>query len=180
MKNAMVKLETTFAVKGSSIMGYDTLSSNDKEASVTEHPGFKRMVELLNIKSTDLDSWLEDRDILTNRKGLLWKYIEGTDPQLMTRVQLINQVRKLTPFVSEMTRVKAENENLTTITDIRNSELENSEKRIVFLTSRNESMFARLLEKTEECAAFKQRLAEHGIDNSWSKRSRTNDSPGQV
>ena len=78
MKKAMAHLENTFGVKGSCIMGYETLSSNEKELNVTEHPGFKRMVELMNAKSEELKSWLKEGNIFTNRKGLLWKYIEGT------------------------------------------------------------------------------------------------------
>ena len=99
MKKAMASLESTYDVKGSSIMGYETLSSNDKETSVIEHPGFKRMVELLNARSMELESWLKEGDVFSNRKGLLWKFIEGTDPQLMTRVQLIDRVKKLSPLV---------------------------------------------------------------------------------
>ena len=173
MKKAMANLESTYGVKGSCIMGYETLSSNDKETCVTEHPGFKRMVELLNAKSTDLDSWLREGDVLTNRKGLLWKFIEGTDPQVMTRAQLVDQVRKLRPIATEATHIKAQNENLTAIMEIRTSELENAQKRIDFLLARNENLFGRLLVKTEECAAFKQRLLHHGIDNTWNKRQRT-------
>ena len=172
MKNAVVELELKYSIKGSCIMGYETLCSNNKEICVTEHPGFRRMVELLNAKSTELNSWLQEGDVFTNKKGLLWKHIEETDPTLMTRAQLLDRIRKLTPLASEALRVKVENENLTSVLEIRSSELEDANKRIDFLTSRNENLFTRLLEKSEECAGFKQRLFEHGIDNTWSKRAR--------
>ena len=157
LKRAMRKLDESFNVKGSCIMGYNTLSSNEKEASVTDHPGFKRMVELLNANSEELESYLDKGTIFTNKKGMLWKYIEGTDPRLMTRVQLEARVRKLTPLVAEVARIRSENDNLTHI-------LGSAQDQIVFLTSKTDDLFGKLIDKTEECATYKQRLIDRGID----------------
>ena len=114
-------------------------------------------MELLNANSEELESYLDKGTIFTNKKGMLWKYIEGTDPRLMTRVQLEARVRKLTPLVAEVARIRSENDNLTHILGI-------AQDQNVFLTSRTDDLFGKLIDKTEECATYKQRLIDRGID----------------
>ena len=113
IKNAMLKMEESRGVRGSHIIGYDTLTSNTKEGSVKEHPGFMRMVQLLNQKSTELESWINEGDVHTNKRGLLWQHIEDTDPADMTHAQLVHRVRTLAPLALENTRIQSEIDNLT-------------------------------------------------------------------
>ena len=95
MKKSMQQLNERYKIQGSSIVGYEPLASHEHgESSVTEHPAFKRMVELLN-KGKDIVTWLENGDVTSNRKGLLWKYIENTDPKDKTHGQLVQQVKNM-------------------------------------------------------------------------------------
>ena len=173
IKNAMLKMEESRGVRGSHIIGYDTLTSNTKEGSVKEHPGFMRMVQLLNQKSTELESWIKEGDVHTNKRGLLWQHIEDTDPADMTHAQLVHRVRTLAPLALENTRIQSENDNLTAILGIRNSELADAQARINFLTTRNSTLFNELLDKTEQCSTFRQRLQTNKLDYTWTKRQRT-------
>ena len=173
MNDVMLMLDASHGIRGSFITGYDTLTSNTKEDNIKEHPGFMRMVELLNKKSVELESWINEGDVFTNRKGLLWQHIEGTDPSAMTQTQLVHRVRTLAPLALENTRIRSENDNLTTILGIRNSELADAQARIDFLTTRNSTLFNELLDKTEECSTFRQRLQAHKLDHTWTKRRRT-------
>ena len=172
INDAMLHMDAAHGIRGSSITGYDTLTSNTKEENVKEHPGFMRMVQLLNQRSVELESWINEGDVHTNRKGLLWKHIQDTDPADMTQAQLVHRVRTLAPLASENTRLRSENDNLTVIIGIRNSELADAQARINYLTTRNSTLFNELLDKTEECSTFRQRLKANKIDHTWSKRRR--------
>ena len=102
---AVGKMQKKNGLVLSSIVGYETLTSNGKdEASVFDHPAFKRMIEVLNQSPADLDAWSAKAE----RKGMLWKYFEGIDTRYMTRAQLIEHARKLTKLLSEATQVKVE------------------------------------------------------------------------
>ena len=93
-----------------SVLGYDALCSNDKirGESLEDHPGFRRMTELLNTGSEDLNWWIEgEKAIHTYRKGLLWKYIDSTDPEKMTPKQLVSRVKSWTPIVQAHKTLKA-------------------------------------------------------------------------
>jgi hypothetical protein len=171
MNKVMLELEKQYKVRGSSIIGYEPLASNERgQSSVTEHPAFMRMVELLN-KGGDLTAWLEEGDVQSNKKGLLWKYIDGTDPKEKTHGQLVEQVKKWTPLIKEATETKAENEVLRLTLTIRERELLKANEIIKAQDAKNEKFFRDLLEKMRECTALKKRLIRHNIDHTWSKDS---------
>ena len=99
MNNVMLMMDASHDIRGSFITGYDTLTSNSSEVSIKDHPGFMRMVQLLNQRSAELESWVREGDVYTNRKGMLWPHIEGTDPGVMTQTQLVHRVRTLTEML---------------------------------------------------------------------------------
>ena len=104
MKQATkVMQENHQIVFNATVFGYDALSSNDTSTgeSLENHPGFKRMVYLLNAESDDLKWWIDKDgvDIRDYRKGLLWKYIESTDPETMTHKQLVSRVKAWAPVM---------------------------------------------------------------------------------
>ena len=102
LQKAMLALNKNHGIICNAIAGYDSISYNDKkEERVTDHPGFKRMVETLNQNSEEMRSWLQNGTLLTNRKGLLWKHIESIPPKEKTHGQLVEQVLKWTPIVNE-------------------------------------------------------------------------------
>jgi len=91
-------------VFNAAVLGYDALSSNDtsNRESLENHPGFKKIVELLNSGSKDLKWWIHgEKNIHDFRKGLLWKYIDSTDPEKMTHKQLESRVKAWAPIVHQ-------------------------------------------------------------------------------
>ena len=132
LEKVMRKLEDYHEVKGSYITGYEMIESNHKKSqtieehpgfqrmvqilnknyighpgsqSIANHPGFQRMVQMANENISELSIWMESGDIFTNRKGLLWKYLDCTPVKLMTRAQL--EERVLRQEKTTASRVKA-------------------------------------------------------------------------
>ena len=116
LRKAMTYLFEHHGIMNHAITGYESLSSNDekKNTQVNEHPGFQRMVELLNQRSAELQTWIEHGELLSYRKGLLWRYIESTEPQMKTHKQLVDQVTKWAPLVQEREELKESNHALQT------------------------------------------------------------------
>jgi hypothetical protein len=104
----MEELNTTHGIKGTEIFGFDTMSCNSQvqEESILDHPGFKYMIQSMNTNISRLDSWTRDGDIVSNRKGVLWKYLEDTNPERMTRAQLITRVKEWGPAAKEYEELK--------------------------------------------------------------------------
>ena len=99
----MHKLQEIYGIVNGNIFGFDSITSNTKatdQITLETHPGFKQMVRILNTKRNELEWWMQnDHDILNNRKGLLWKYIEETDASNMTKAQLIRRVNEWAPII---------------------------------------------------------------------------------
>lgn len=90
-RKAMHSIKEKYGIKGSSVFGYDGLVSNTRDSSsvdINEHPGFKRMVQLLNEDREKLSIWLSSGDVDTNKKALLWQYLELTDLKEMTKTHV--------------------------------------------------------------------------------------------
>ena len=124
LKKTMASLEIYCGIKQSFIVGYDSLSSNEKaESSIQMHPGFKRMVHALNQHPNELRSWLSEGELATNKRGLLWRYIESTDPKQKTRGQLVTQIIEQAPMIENYKAIQAENESLKAELALRGVEL---------------------------------------------------------
>jgi len=95
-------------IVGSEIFGFDIVACNNqaRDESLFAHPGFKLMVETVNKNISKLETWMRDGGIFNNRKGLLWKYIESTEPEKMTKSQLIKHVKEWGPIVKEHEQCK--------------------------------------------------------------------------
>jgi chromosome segregation ATPase len=103
----MDKMDEAHGIKGSTIHGYEMLSSNTKdEQLVSDHPGFMRIVQQLNSNKDELRIWLQEGDVTTNKKGILWNYLETRDPTLMSRGQLIHKVTQLSSVNQEHATLK--------------------------------------------------------------------------
>ena len=102
---AIEKLRTHHGILlNATISAYDALSSNDtlNGDSLKDHPGFKRILHLLNTHNEDLQWWITGQNnVYDYRKGLLWRYIETTDPTKMTQRQLAAKVIAWAPIVRE-------------------------------------------------------------------------------
>jgi len=165
MTRVLNKLYESFGIRGSSITGYETLYFNEKdETDVTDHPAFKRMVELVNTGG-DLNVWLADGDVMSNKKGLLWKHISIINPKQKTHGQLVQQVKELTHVIEETKSVRTENEVLKATLIIMENDLVDAHRTISSYDSRNEKLFRDLVKKTEECTALKQRLIQNNLDH---------------
>jgi hypothetical protein len=97
----------------SSIVGYDTLTSGTDR--VADHPGFRRMVELINGgRSGAVRAWMRcSGDVLAQKRGLLWRYLESSDGMpRYTHGQLAKEVKRLAPMERECEGMRAEIEML--------------------------------------------------------------------
>lgn len=165
IQKAMHTLNHTHDIISNNITGYETLSSNDKHIeNVREHPGFKRMIDLLNSNSSEIRTWLKSGDVMTNKKGLLWEYIKSINPKEKTHGQLVKQVVKLTPLVRENEALHTENELFKAENQALRAALDEEIKR--------STKFQHELEtKTKECTELKSRLIEQNKDFTWTSPS---------
>lgn len=150
LNKAMQSLHDSHNIIGSHITGYDMFSSNSgkRNEHIETHPGFKHMIEVLNKNIENLAVWLTNGSLTTNRKGLLWKYIQSTDPTEKTRCQLLEQVQKWTPIIKEHAELKSINQTLQVAL--------NAE------TARSEMFFLQLVEQKKENNDLKLRILELG------------------
>ena len=106
-------------IKGSYIEGYETLSSNDcssdaEGGGIATHPGFRRMVQLLNERPHELRTWMHLGDVRHSRCSLLWNYLEARDPCSLSRSQLVQRVKELARVAEEHAELKPAHEALQT------------------------------------------------------------------
>ena len=90
MKNVFRVLEAETGIKGSCVFGYEEICFGD---GVWEHPGTKLMVEHMNNKSPDFNSWLQNGSLETNKRGLLAKFIISNNLQDMSKTQLLHYIQ---------------------------------------------------------------------------------------
>ena len=104
----MTRLHAEHGIISASIYGFETILSNakDNKENLESHPGFQKMVEALNTNRETLEWWMDTGDLTSNRKGLLWKYIEDTDVETMTKSQLIKRAREWETFKVENKALK--------------------------------------------------------------------------
>ena len=137
----------------SNITGFEPVTGNVKELS--DHPGFKHIVHLLNHHRDELRSWMIKGDIQSYRHGVLWKHFEQSDPNFMTRNQLITRVKQLTHLAEELNTVKPAFEALT-------AAYRALERELAATKTQNIEFLTQLREKVEECGELKTRLIQLG------------------
>jgi hypothetical protein len=105
---AMQRMKDMHGIVGVEIFGFDHVACNwrAKCEQLDQHPGFKLMVKNLNSKK-DIHIWIEKGEVRSYRKGVLWKYLEGIDPEQMTRCQLVKEVKKMNAGVQQIASVQA-------------------------------------------------------------------------
>lgn len=119
MDKIMSLMHATFQIVETEIFGFDSVSCNSKSDqtafALEEHPGFRILVDKVNKDPIELDWWMRCgvEDLYANRKGLLWKHIERTDASSMTRMQLIERVKKWAPLVQEVADLRQMNSILS-------------------------------------------------------------------
>ena len=108
IQKVMIKLHQGYGIIQIEIFGFDSTACNSKHTTdfIDMHPGFKQMIKMLNSPGEELEWWMANGNINTNRKGLLWKYKETTTPTLMSRSQLIRHVIEWKPLADEHQELK--------------------------------------------------------------------------
>lgn len=163
LRNALVLIERDSGIMQSHIVGYDALCSNDKvDSCVEEHPGFRRIVQLLNEAPSELRSWMAHGCVRTNRRGVLWKFIHSTDPTEKSRAQLLAQVLEWAPVVERCAAQQTEIELLRATLAVRDDEVQHACDKI-------ERLKQKYSEKKAECAELRQRLGGRLADAAWDK-----------
>ena len=114
------------------------------------------MIELLNTDSSEIRSWLEDGDLLTYKKGLLYKYLQSTDPKKRPRSQMDVQVKKMNALTRENTELKEEIQTLRST--------------LTAETTRSDQYFQKLMDQKEECDELRMRLLALNGDITWTKK----------
>lgn len=156
LSKAMEKMRSEHNIKGSSITGYEPIASDHKTMSpLTEHPGFMRIVELMNQKSDELRSWLETGSVYTNRHSVLWNHIESRDPASMSRSQLVERVKLLTSIAEEHKTTKAAHEALHVA-------YMNLDRELRKRKEEGQGFFNQLCEKIAENGVLRSRLIRLG------------------
>lgn len=167
LQAALEEMHQTHKVILSEILGYDSISSNAADADGLEHhPGFKRMVELLNQKCPSLISWIDgdDTSVYTNKRGLLWSFIEA-DPEHTTTAQMKRTLSKWAPLVREYKDLKSAHDSLLTRLSHCEAKLDMAEGEAQLLhadlqtqESINDDLARRLVEKQKQCIDLMERL----------------------
>ena len=113
----MKQLQIEFEILGTGIFGFDTISYNSeaRDESLRFHPGFKLIVDTLNRDPDNLEWWMLNGDIQSNRKGLLWKHMHAINPAEMTKAQLIMRLQNQDKLLDEIKSLKQENATLLEI-----------------------------------------------------------------
>jgi hypothetical protein len=160
LKCAMGKMLSNHGIKGSSIHGYETLSSNSKEDNhLTDHPGFKRIVQQLNENKDELRIWMKEGDVITNKSGVLWNFLENRDPKTMSKSQLIERVQ-------QQSEIKTQHKTLKDAYDALQSAYTAQGRELAKEKTQSHQFFTQLCEQIEECTQLKIEL------NSLSRRHR--------
>jgi hypothetical protein len=142
----MRQLHELHGIIGTEIFGFEmaSCSSQTTDESLFDHPGFKHIVHAMNKDISRLEVWMREGDVLTNRAGLLWKHIESTEPEKMTRAQLIKLVKEY----DELKRVHA-----VTAAKLRAAETEYMGERTL-----NQQIVDMLSAKIRECGELQREL----------------------
>ena len=113
----MQQLKASHGINLGEIFGYDAITSNTaKEESIESHVGFRKMVETINSQPERIELWMKNgQDLITNKKGLLWKHIHAIPPAEMSKAQLIKRLQNQDQLTKEIEALKQENATLLEI-----------------------------------------------------------------
>lgn len=150
-------------IKASTIDGYETFSSNSKDNNaITEHPGFRRMVQLLNTNREELRAWMKSGDVLSNKHGILWNFIDARDPKTMSRSQLIEKLSRLETIAQDYSRIQPAHEALLVAFAAQENELSKLRQELAKERVHSDQMYEETRKKIEECGRLTRRLIALG------------------
>ena len=166
----MTELHATHNIIQSQIIGYDSIAGNNEKCELDQHPGFQRMVELLNKRCQSLISWMHDSStVYTNKKGMLWQYIETT-PDKASAAQMKRILTKWEPLVREFEALKPAHESILTRLGHCEAKLEINEQQLAIMTveldmerAKSERIRRELNEKKMECIQLRVEASRASI-----------------
>ena len=159
----MSKLDSQHSIKGSHITGYETITCNSKAStSINDHPGFQRILQLLNSDRSNIRAWMQFGDIGTNKKGLLWKFDQIDDPNLMTRAQLIDRLSRLPGLTTTHKDLQAAHEALNAAFATQSGELLKAHQDLQNERNQSDTFFHQLCAALQENGKLKSRLVRLG------------------
>jgi hypothetical protein len=170
LKVAMDSLRTLHGISlNATILSYDALSSNNPSSgeALEEHPGFKRIVHLLNTRNEDLKWWIAgDHNVHDYRRGMLWKYIETTDPTKMTHGQLAAKFILWKPIVEESESTKRMLEVLNQMLQTKEEETQRLKEALQKERMITNHLEEELLKTSSERYKLRGLLQRSGLDTS--------------
>jgi len=86
------EIEKKHEIRCTAVFGYDEIQMGDE---IDSHPGFKKMVELMNAKSPLFESWMLTGSLETNKRGILYKYLSQGLTGRSTKARLLHQIEVL-------------------------------------------------------------------------------------
>ena len=147
------------------ITGYESVAGNCSKSELEHHPGFKKMIELANKRCPTLRAWIREKDVFTNKKGILWPYME-VDLDQASVSQMKKMLNKWKPMVKEYDDIKAAHDSLFARMGGMEAKLEIAEENLAFMSvaldrerTTSQKVGAELLEKRKECLDLQEELA---------------------
>jgi len=148
INKTMLQLKEKYGVIEGGVYAFDSIACNTKnpedDESLESHPGFKHITDVLNKKRDALEWWMQTGDLVSNRKGLLWKHIEDTDVTTMTRTQLVKRAR-------EWDQMKKENKTLKETIEFLQGQIQDIKREHDDFVEKADETLHRYIEKSEEC-----------------------------
>ena len=151
----MQRMKDEHGIISAEIFGFDSIACNTvgTDSSLEDHPGFMRMVTAINENAGELEIWMANGTLTSNRKGLLWKYIAQTEPEKMTRTQLIKRVKEWGPFVRMTEESIQRNALLLDLLQATEAALDDMSRAYENERKSNEQLMKKLLEKMNESSS---------------------------
>ena len=92
VSSVLKDLEKKYEIICAAVFGYDEIVMGDE---IDLHPGFKKMVELMNAKYPSFESWMTNGSLETNVRGILYKHLSHGLTGTSTKSRLLHQIEVL-------------------------------------------------------------------------------------
>ena len=165
IQKLMTRLQSEHGIITTSIFGFEAITSNAKDNAdqLESHPGFQLIVDALNSKRDTLEWWMKTGDLVSNRRGLLWKHLEDTDVTSMTKAQLLKRAR-------EWNETRKENKALKGDLEFLNGQIQEMKRQHEDFRHMADETLHKYMNKSEECnqlmienARLRSEMAGKGI-----------------
>ena len=159
--NRLKILKAKYNIIESQITGYESLAgqcSHPEEPKLDQHPGFQRLIHILNTDPPSLKIWMKEKDIFTNKRGLLWPFLETIPTDQASTTQLKRMVDKWRPMVHEYEKLKTSYESLMSRLSDREARLESMAATLDRERQFNADISTQLSTKRIECTELQKEL----------------------